>query len=78
MTSVLWEGPVNRALAARTGDYDNALLIDWYRESAGHPEYFADDGVHLTASGQEIFASMIATQIVLQQRRWATTAGCTV
>ncbi|HDG3755901.1 TPA: hypothetical protein PFN90_000376, partial [Staphylococcus aureus] len=29
----------------------NVTLIDWYKRSQGHSEYFAPDGVHLEYKG---------------------------
>jgi peptidoglycan/LPS O-acetylase OafA/YrhL len=71
-----WQNVDNAALAAGAARYKNALLIDWQRESAGHPEYFADDGIHLTPQGANIYASMIATQVDLLEQRWALQDGC--
>jgi hypothetical protein len=34
-------------------------LIDWHRASAGHPEWFAADGVHTSAAGRRAFARLI-------------------
>lgn len=34
-------------------------VINWYRHSAGHPEWFAGDRVHLSSSGQRAFARLI-------------------
>ncbi|MGN6809383.1 MAG: acyltransferase family protein [Thermomicrobiales bacterium] len=71
-----WQNAVNTTLAAGAARYQNALLIDWQRESAGHPEYFADDGIHLTLQGTNIYASMIATQVDLLEQHWARQKGC--
>ncbi|HET8629417.1 MAG TPA: acyltransferase family protein [Thermomicrobiales bacterium] len=71
-----WEGPNNAILANGVGRYQNALLIDWHREGGGHPDYLAPDGIHLTPQGQSAYASMIATQVQLVERRWAGGADC--
>jgi hypothetical protein len=34
-------------------------IIDWYTHSAGHPEWFAGDRVHLSSSGREAFQNLI-------------------
>ncbi len=34
-------------------------VINWYRHSAGHPEWFAGDRVHLSAAGQRNFTRLI-------------------
>ncbi len=32
-------------------EHDNVTLIDWYKRSEGHSEYFAPDGIHLENAG---------------------------
>jgi len=54
-----WAAPNNQMLAANVGRYPNAHLLDWYGVSAGHPEYFASDQVHLTQAGAAAYAGMI-------------------
>ena len=44
-------------------DYDNVQLIDWYAESAGHDEYFWDDGTHLRPEGAEAYVMMLRKAI---------------
>lgn len=39
--------------------YDNVDVIDWYGESAGHDEYFWDDGTHLRPEGAQAYVMMI-------------------
>ncbi len=34
-------------------------IIDWHARSAGHPEWFAGDGVHLTTAGRLAFSKLI-------------------
>jgi hypothetical protein len=40
--------PNNAMLADEVGRYPNAVLVDWQAEGAGHPEFFEEDGIHLT------------------------------
>ena len=40
-------------------EYPNAILVDWAALSAGHPEYFAPDGVHLVDAGSDIYVAAI-------------------
>jgi peptidoglycan/LPS O-acetylase OafA/YrhL len=55
-----WESTVNRTLEEVVKSMPNTVLVDWYSASAGHPEYFANDGVHLTRAGGETYANLIA------------------
>ena len=52
--------PNNAVLADGVGRYQNAVLIDWYAASVGHPEYFWEDGTHLTPEGAWAYAGLIA------------------
>ncbi len=62
-----WERSVNRALNQAAGDYENVSLIDWHEASAGHDDYFAEDGVHLTPKGSEAFADLIDRTVVKKE-----------
>ncbi len=44
-------------------EYDNVSIIDWYSESAGHDEYFWDDGTHLRPAGAEAYVLMLRRAI---------------
>lgn len=44
--------------------YDNCEVIDWYGTSAGHDEYFWDDGTHLRPEGAEAYVLMLREAIV--------------
>lgn len=43
--------------------YDNVEVIDWYSYSAGHDEYFWDDGTHLRPEGAEAYVAMLRDAI---------------
>ena len=45
-------------------DYDNCAVIDWYGTSAGHDEYFWDDGTHLRPEGADAYVLMLREAIV--------------
>lgn len=45
-------------------DYKNCSVIDWYGTSAGHDEYFWDDGTHLRPEGAEAYCLMLREAIV--------------
>jgi lysophospholipase L1-like esterase len=44
-------------------EYPKAELVDWYSATAGRPELFVTDGVHLQPPGQRLYAAMISAQI---------------
>jgi cell division septation protein DedD len=51
--------------AAATQRPDQILLLDWDRLSAGHPDWFAPDGIHLGSSaGIAAYAHLIASALV--------------
>jgi lysophospholipase L1-like esterase len=54
---------VNDTLAAVVPKYPNAVLVDWKAASVNHPEYFVEDGVHLTAGGADAYADLIARNL---------------
>ncbi|MBV8528957.1 MAG: acetyltransferase [Candidatus Dormibacteraeota bacterium] len=54
-----WEGSVNQSLADVARQVPHAVVADWYGASAGHPEYFFDDGVHPDATGSAVEAGLI-------------------
>lgn len=39
------------------------LVADWATASAGHPEYFVSDHVHLTDAGQRAYAELIVSTV---------------
>lgn len=49
----------NAKLRAYAAQHKNVGIIDWNGTSEGHPEYLADDGIHLTPTGQQAYATMI-------------------
>jgi hypothetical protein len=56
--------PNNAVLAAEVRRYPkNAVLVDWQAESVGHPEFFGEDGVHLTPQGAQAYADLIAAHL---------------
>jgi peptidoglycan/LPS O-acetylase OafA/YrhL len=59
----VWESTVNRTLEEVVSSIPNAVLVDWYSASTGHPEFFANDGVHLSSVGGETYANLIAAKV---------------
>ena len=54
----------NNALIAQYAALYGARLIDWATISAGHPEYFGPDGVHLVPAGVRAYVDAIAAELV--------------
>ncbi len=58
-----WEEPNNEVIAGGVKRHSNVLLIDWHSVSAGHAEYFRDDGVHLLPAGALVYVGMIGVRL---------------
>jgi hypothetical protein len=58
-----WERPNNEVIAAGVARHPKAELVDWYSASAGQPELFVSDGVHLQPPGQRLYAAMISERV---------------
>ena len=55
-----WQDGSNSNISAVAAEFPaNVRVADWYTTSAGHPEYFVADGVHLTAPGMQAYAAVI-------------------
>jgi hypothetical protein len=54
---------VNQTLEEVVKSVPHTVIIDWYSASEGHPEYFANDGVHLTKIGGETYANLLVEHI---------------
>ncbi|WP_305454419.1 acyltransferase family protein [Bacillus mycoides] len=57
-----WESLVNEKLK-EAASYKNVVLVDWYSASAGNKAYFEPDGVHLTKTGAEAYAALVAKEV---------------
>jgi peptidoglycan/LPS O-acetylase OafA/YrhL len=57
-----WEELNNEVLDDGVRRYpDKAVLVDWHAASAGRPELFEEDGIHLQPEGQRVYADLIAS-----------------
>lgn len=55
---------INNALFKEVAaEYGNCEVIDWYATSAGHDEYFWDDGTHLRPAGADAYVLMLRKAI---------------
>jgi hypothetical protein len=50
----------NRVLARQDERRDNLLVLNWVRMVRRHPEWLADDGVHVSAAGYRARAKAVA------------------
>ena len=59
-----WEQSNNDVLADGVRRYpEKAVLVDWHAASAGRPELFVEDGIHLQPEGQRVYADLIAKHL---------------
>jgi peptidoglycan/LPS O-acetylase OafA/YrhL len=54
-----WRDGNNALVAEVAKQYSAVTLIDWSTISAGHPEYFAPDGIHLVPTGVAVYVGEI-------------------
>lgn len=65
---------VIRAAAAR---HDGVTLIDWPAASAGHPAWFAADGLHLQPAGASALAGLIRSSLAAATQQGLQTFDAT-
>jgi acyltransferase-like protein len=58
-----WEAPNNAVMADGVTRWPNAVLVDWHKQGAAHPELFADDGTHMGPTGVAIFVELILASL---------------
>ncbi len=54
-----WEGQVNGEILRAVDQHPNVVLADWNTVSASEPGLLVDDGVHLTARGQQVYRDLV-------------------
>ena len=54
-----WQDIVNSRIASGAARHPNVRVIDWYGASGGHPEYFVEDGTHLTPDGIRAYVTLL-------------------
>ncbi len=55
-----WQKVSNETLSEGAARWCNADLIDWRALAAGSPDWIGSDGVHLTTSGADAYARVVA------------------
>ncbi|MGV3173308.1 acyltransferase family protein [Staphylococcus simulans] len=63
-----YEGHVNQLMKEAAKEHKNVKLVDWYKRSAGHPEYFAYDGIHLEYPGVKALSDEIIKTMGLSKK----------
>ncbi|MDC4187176.1 acetyltransferase, partial [Loigolactobacillus coryniformis] len=63
-----WQNTVNATLQSAPKRWSNLKIIDWYRFSNDHPDWFYDDQVHPNEKGKQHYADFIAEQILKQNK----------
>jgi hypothetical protein len=58
-----WQNPNNAVIAASVHSVGNAVLLDWYKISANHPDWFYADGLHLRPTGAAAYAALVSAAI---------------
>ena len=58
-----WRDGNNALVAEIAKQYPAVTLIDWSAISAGHPEYFAPDGIHLVPTGVAVYVQEILSAL---------------
>ena len=59
-----WEAQTNQAIANAPARHPNVVaVVDWYGESAGHDEYFYEDGIHVNEVGAKAYIALIQQAI---------------
>ncbi|WP_114603738.1 acyltransferase family protein [Staphylococcus sp. EZ-P03] len=63
-----YEGHVNQLMKEAAKEHKNVKLVDWYKRSAGHSEYFAPDGIHLEYPGVKALSDEIIKTMGLDKK----------
>ena len=58
-----WQDANNDVIRAAAEGRDNVSVIDWFAESAGHDEWFWNDGEHVRPEGAQAYVMMLRRAI---------------
>lgn len=59
-----YEAHVNQEMYQSAQKYKNVHIVDWYKASEGHTEYFAPDGIHLERAGIKAMKQIVTDAII--------------
>lgn len=59
-----WQGDVNELLTESAAKYRNLTVIDWYKYSVSHQDWFYDDQTHPSPDGSKYYTAFIAKEII--------------
>lgn len=66
---VNWEESNNREIYEFSESTENTYLVDWYKFSEGHSEYFVEDGTHLSDEGAKAYINCIEEAVLAAYRK---------
>ncbi len=58
-----WQDITNDRIRSAADGRSNVVIADWFSVSAGHPEFFVEDGVHLTVAGADAYSMTLAASL---------------
>ena len=58
-----WQDTVNAELRAADERHKKVKLVDWWKTSRGHPDWFYSDHTHMNGKGAEAYTKLIASAI---------------
>lgn len=59
-----WEESNNQEMYEFAKSTKNTYIVDWYKESENHPEYFSEDETHLSAEGAFAYIECIKEAVL--------------
>lgn len=62
-----WQDKSNSVIYKLAEANSNVQVIDWAKSAQSHPEWFYDDGIHLSPDGQKAYADLIFKCIPVRQ-----------
>ena len=62
-----WTGPNNEMIARVTQDFDNVRLMDWDAIGQANPDFFVQDGIHLSGTGIHAYYNQIRMALSLPE-----------
>lgn len=66
-STLSWTQEVNQRMIRFSQNQGNIRIIDWANYCKQHPEYYTEDGIHLSQEGSKAFSQYIAKEIYRQR-----------